>query len=249
MFPFRDHNPSNRPPIVTITLILANLAVFFVTLPAQLDNLDLYEIYNTYALLPARVMSGEGYMTLLTSAFLHAGVMHLVGNMLFLWVFGDNMEEQLGHVGFLLFYLLSAVAAGYAQILSDPTSMIPMIGASGAVAGVMGGYLLFFPKARVDVLIFLVVFIRIIPIPAWVVLGVWFGLQLLNGASVSVDEGGVAYWAHAGGFIAGILFSLPVWLSRGGQAFWERVDYHPPHKEAEYEMVKTSVPRVTRNKN
>jgi membrane associated rhomboid family serine protease len=178
--------------------------------------------------------------------FLHGGLMHLAGNMLFLWVFGDNMEDAMGHVGFLAFYFASGLAAAGAQVVSDPSSTVPMVGASGAIAGVMGGYLLLYPRARVDILIILVVIFRVIPVPAWIVLGAWFGIQIVQGAAIPSGGAGVAYWAHAGGFAAGLALTLPVWLRRGGTTFWHRTEGHPPHPEARYHWVKTRVPRVRR---
>ena len=151
------------------------------------------EIYGTWALIPANINYGYGYQTLITSAFLHGGLMHLAGNMLFLHIYGDNLEDEMGHIKFLIFYLLCAVAAGVIQTVSAPLSEIPVVGASGAVAGVMGGYLLLYPKAKIDVLLILVVYFRVFSIYAWIVLSLWFGLQLFNGALVSSETAGVAY--------------------------------------------------------
>jgi membrane associated rhomboid family serine protease len=131
--------------------------------------------------------------------------------MLFLWIFGDNLEEELGHGGFALFYLVCGIGASLAQVLADPVSAVPTVGASGAIAGVMGGYLLLFPKAKVDVLFIFVIFFKIFPIPAWIMLGIWFGLQLVSGSTIDTSNGGVAYWAHAGGFIIGFLYMIPAW--------------------------------------
>ena len=166
--------------------------------------------------------------------------------MLFLWVFGDNMEDAFGHLGFLIFYLAGGLAAAGAQFFSDPTSTVPMVGASGAIAGVMGGYLLLYPKARVDVLIILIIIIRVIPVPAWIVLGAWFGIQIIQGSVAPTSGGGVAYWAHAGGFTAGLGMTLPIWLRRGAAGFWQRTEGHPPHPDAEYKWVRSSVPKVRR---
>lgn len=152
-------------------------------------------------------------------------------------------------MGFTLFYLIAGAGAAAAQWVAEPWSPIPTIGASGAIAGVMGGYLLLFPKARVDVLIFLVVFIRIFPIPAWIMLGLWFALQLFNGVGADPLEGGVAYWAHAGGFVIGFVMMLPVWLRLGGTSFWARTEGHPPHPDAEYpRLANSSIPAVKRRK-
>lgn len=178
--------------------------------------------------------------------FLHGGLAHLGGNMLFLFIFGDNIEDEFGHLGFLLFYLACGLIAGLTHYIAAPYSPVPTVGASGAIAGVMGGYLLLFPKARVDILIILVVIFRIFPIPAYVVLAVWFGMQIFGGLGSSADQGGVAYWAHAGGFLGGLLLALPLWLRHGGPAFWARNDGHPPHPEATYPVSTTRIPRIPR---
>lgn len=244
MFPFRDHNPSLRTPYVTWALIVANTLIFLGYYRLFSDERALAEFFFTYGLVPAIADPS----TFLTSMFLHGGIMHLGGNMLFLYVFGDNLEDEMGHVPFLLFYLFGGFAAAAAQFLSDPSSTVPMVGASGAIAGVMGGYLLLYPKARVDVLIFIIIFIRIIPIPAWIVLGAWFGIQLVQGAATPIEGGGVAYWAHAGGFVAGLLLTIPLWLRRGAVAFWSANDGHPPHPETQYRRVKTVIPSVPRRR-
>ena len=170
--------------------------------------------------------------------------MHLIGNMLFLWIFGDNIEDEMGHIPFLIFYLAAGIAAGLVQVISAPGSEILTVGASGAIAGVMGSYLLLFPKARVDILLILIIFIRVFPIPAWIMLMVWLGIQFVGGYGANPDEGGVAYWAHAGGFVAGLVLTLPLWLRRGGPRFWQRTDGHPPHPEATYAMSR--IPKVRR---
>ncbi|MES2144977.1 MAG: rhomboid family intramembrane serine protease [Pseudomonadota bacterium] len=245
MFPIRDHNPSGRLPIVTILLIAINILVFLSYFPTNTEN-GINQFIFDWGLIPARVMAGFGYETILTSMFLHGGWMHLAGNMLFLWIFGDNLEDALGHVGFLLFYLASGIGAAAAQSVLDLQSGIPMVGASGAIAGVLGGYLLLFPKARVDVLFIFIIIFRIFPIPAWIVLGLWLGLQIFSGVSTPSDAGGVAYWAHVGGFVTGLVLTVPVWLRRGAQAFWQKTGGHPPNPEAEYRLGKSSVPRVPR---
>ncbi|WP_420859046.1 rhomboid family intramembrane serine protease [Marivivens marinus] len=248
MFPIRDHNPSDKVAYVTYALIILNISVFILTVTVFQTDRDLAKLYWHYALIPDRLSSGDNPLALITSQFLHGGFLHLAGNMLFLWIFGDNMEEEMGHLGFLLFYLTAGVGAGLAQYASAPASNVPMIGASGAIAGVMGAYLLFFPKAQVDVLIIIIFFFRIIPIPAWIVLGVWFGLQLFSGVGDSGQAGGVAYWAHAGGFLVGIALALPLWLRKGATAFWSRTDGHPPHPEARYARIDSRIPTVRRRK-
>ncbi|WP_071674169.1 rhomboid family intramembrane serine protease [Nioella nitratireducens] len=248
MFPLRDHNPSERTPFVTWALIAVNVVVFLSYFPSigGSDRL-LMAFYSDWALVPAEVSHGIEMRTIVTSMFLHGGWMHIIGNMLFLWIFGDNLEDQLGHVGFLLFYLVCGVAAAMGQVLADPTSTVPMVGASGAIAGVMGGYLLMFPKARVDLLFILFVFIRVVTVPAWLMLGLWFGMQLANGASSVGAGGGVAYWAHIGGFVAGVILILPAWLRRGGPAFWDRTHGRPPHEEVQYpETRRSAIPLAGR---
>ena len=248
MFPIRDHNPSQRTPYVTYALIAANVTIFLLMLPLAADELALRRLYFTWAMIPARISSGEGYETLVTAIFLHAGFLHVAGNMLFLWVFGDNLEDQLGHFGFLVFYLVAGVGANLAQLSVDPWSTIPTVGASGAIAGVMGGYLLLFPRARVDVLFIFVIFIRIFPVPAWAMLGVWFLLQLFSGIGMDTSSGGVAYWAHAGGFVIGFLYVIPLWLRRGGAGYWRASSGHPPHPGNIYRVNRTRVPIVRRRR-
>ena len=245
MFPIRDHNPSGRTAYVTFALIALNVLIFLgYWLP--LPEVEVERLFLQWGLVPARVTQGDALVTVISSMFLHAGWMHVLGNMLFLWIFGDNLEDEMGHRGFLLFYLLAGLAAAFAQTAMDPASPVPMVGASGAIAGVMGGYLLLFPKARVDVLFIFIIFFRIFPIPAWIVLGVWFAIQLFSGLSVPSDMGGVAYWAHAGGFAGGLVLTLPALLRRGGRGYWVRTEGHPPHAAAEYPLSRSSIPRVPR---
>ncbi|PTX56802.1 membrane associated rhomboid family serine protease [Litoreibacter ponti] len=246
MFPIRDHNPSERTPYVTYALIALNVVIFLSYWPLFNDERALAAFYDTWGMRPIEIVNGIETYTLLTSMFLHGGIMHLAGNMLFLYIFGDNLEEEMGHLGFLLFYLLGGLGADLGQVLANPSSGVPVVGASGAIAAVMGGYLLLFPKAKVDILIIIVIIFKIFPVPAWVMLGVWFALQLFNGVSnLGMTGGGVAYWAHAGGFIVGFALCLPLWLRRGGRDYWQRTDGHPPHPEASYN---SSLPKVIRRK-
>lgn len=242
MFPIRDHNPSGRTPYIVYTLMAANILAYLGYM--GLDTRAITELYLDYAIIPLRIAHGEGMMTLVTSMFLHGGLLHLAGNMLFLWIFGDNLEDEMGHVGFALFYLLAGVAAGLIHVISAPYSQVPTIGASGAIAGVMGGYLLLFPKAKVDILLFLVIFFRIFPVPAWLMLGLWLALQFWGGLGSDPDQGGVAYWAHSGGFMAGLVLTIPLWLRRGGPRYWTRTHGHPPHPEAAY--AASRIPKVRR---
>ena len=248
MFPIRDHNPSGRTPYVVYALMALNILVFLSYVPILDETYRINAFFDRWALIPRDLMRGEGEIGLLTSMFLHGGWLHLAGNMLFLWIFGDNLEDTLGHLGFLTFYLLSGLAAGGAQILTDPWSNVPMVGASGAIAGVMGGYLLLFPKARVDVIVIFIIFFKIFPLPAWIMLGLWFGLQLFMGVLIDTGGGGVAYWAHAGGFIAGMIFILPAFLKRGGLAYWQETAGTPPHPEAKYNLTRSGIPTVRRRK-
>ena len=247
MFPIRDHNPSERTPFVTWALIAINVVVFLSYYPALgTSERLLLGFFDQWALIPREVLVGIDTHTVFTSMFLHGGWMHLLGNMLFLWIFGDNLEDLMGHLTFLGFYIASGLAAAAGQILADPASPIPMVGASGAIAGVMGGYLLLFPKARIDMLLILIVIVKIFTIPAWLMLGLWFGFQIVNGLAMDVAGGGVAYWAHAGGFIAGVVLTLPLWLRRGGPAFWAVTHGKPPHDEVEYRVDRTGPTRIPR---
>lgn len=242
MLPIRDHNPSGRTPYVTFALMAANILIFLSYGMAEISTVN--AVYYEWAMIPARISFGEGYYTFVTSMFLHGGWMHLAGNMLFLWIFGDNIEDEMGHIPYLIFYLATGVLAGLVQYLTATQSGVPTVGASGAIAGVMGGYLLLYPKAKIDILLILIVFFRIFPIPAWIMLMVWFAMQFFGGWGADPDTGGVAYWAHAGGFVAGIILAVPIWLKRGATRFWQANDFHPPHPEAKYDLSR--IPKVSR---
>lgn len=241
MFPIRDHNPSQNKPVITYALIALNAILYLMTLP-YFSGGDY--IWTQLALYPLAVIYGEMLWGLISHMFLHAGFMHFAGNMLFLWIYGDNIEDQMGRWKFLAFYLACGLVAAGSQILMDPYSPIPMVGASGAVAGVMGGYLLLFPRARVDILFIFIVFFKVFTIPAWIMLGLWFGIQFFGGFSAVGGDGGVAYWAHIGGFVAGIVMTLPLFFRRGGTQLWARNDGKPPHPDAEY--TESRIPRVRR---
>ena len=248
MFPIRDHNPSGRTPYVTYILMAANIAIFLSYVGIMQDARALNSFWYDWAIIPARISDGEAYHTLVSSMFLHGGFLHLAGNMLFLWIFGDNVEDALGHWRYLAFYIAAGVAAALAQYVMDPGSMIPTVGASGAIAGVMSAYLLLFPKAKVDILLIFIIFFRIFPIPAWIMLAVWFAMQFAGGIGTNPESGGVAYWAHAGGFVVGLLLALPFWLGKGGRDYWQRNDGLPPHPEAQYTLGKSRIPRVSRRR-
>jgi membrane associated rhomboid family serine protease len=212
MIPLRDDNPRRTVPFVTYTLVALNVLAFLweLSLGANLDR-ALFSI----AFIPARYwIPGNWVFDLMTigiSMFLHGGFMHIGSNMLYLWIFGDNIEDRLGHGRYLLFYLLCGLAATLAHAIFSPGSRLPAIGASGAIAGVLGAYLLLFPHAKVMTLIPIFFFITIRELPAVIILGLWFVLQLFTGVgSLGVpgaqESGGVAYFAHIGGFVAGMLF-------------------------------------------
>lgn len=209
MIPLRDDNPTVLWPLVTVTLIVANSAVFLYEL--FLEPRALSSFFYQMGMVPAAVIRGGtggtgGYFTVLSSMFLHGGLLHLGGNMLYLWIFGNNIEDSMGHARFIIFYLLAGLAAALTHIVVNPASTIPTVGASGAVSGVLGAYLLLFPHARVKTLVTLGFFWTIVYLPAWVLLIVWIGLQFLSQAVEPMDPtaGGVAYAAHVGGFVAGL---------------------------------------------
>jgi membrane associated rhomboid family serine protease len=248
MFPIRDHNPSGSTPYVTYALIAFNILIFFSYWSLFADERALTLFFYDWAMIPAKVTQAGDYTGLFTSMFLHGGLMHLAGNMLFLWIFGDNMEDRMGHLPYLAFYLASGVIASLAHILGGPGSMVPTVGASGAIAGVMGGYLLLFPRARVDILLIFIIFFRVITIPAALMLALWFAFQVLAGLGSSTQSGGVAYWAHAGGFVAGAVLTLPVFWRLGGRRFWASHDGRPPYPETSYRFRRTPIPRVRRRR-
>lgn len=206
MFPLRDDNPTSRFPLLTVALIAINAIVFGLEwlLPPEARE----TFVQSYALIPAAVHEGklDGWLGLFTSQFLHGGIFHLGGNMLYLWIFGNNIEDRLGRRRFLPFYLGCGAVAGLAQVAAAPESTIPTIGASGAVAGVLGAYALLFPRARVYTLVILVIFLRDFPVPAGLWLGVWLLFQVGSALfSGSQEGGGVAWFAHLGGFAVGFL--------------------------------------------
>jgi membrane associated rhomboid family serine protease len=207
MLPLRDINPRRRVPVMTILIIALNVIVFayeFMLPKTGLESL----IYN-WGLIPYQLMDLQptAFVRVLTSMFLHGGVMHLLGNMLYLWIFGDNIESAMGSLCFLVFYLLCGVGAGLGQVLAGPNSEIPMVGASGAISGVLGAYLVLYPRAQVETLLFLGYFLRLVRLPAVVVLGFWIVLQLFSGVLSlgAASSGGVAFFAHVGGFVAGVV--------------------------------------------
>jgi membrane associated rhomboid family serine protease len=216
MFPIKVTQPSYSRPIVTVLLIAANMMVFL-----HEEWLDPYardHFVRLYSLRPAYFHAEN----LITHMFLHAGWIHVLGNMLFLWVFGDNVEDILGHAKYLLFYLLCGVTAGLAQVVIDPYSRIPMVGASGAIAGVMGAYLVKFPRSEVRIAAW-VLFIFTFDVPAWAMLIYWFALQVFGGYGSLADtgQGGTAFFAHIGGFIMGIIL---IFVMGTRERYWRRKD-------------------------
>lgn len=207
MIPLSDSVKSRTFPIFTIAIILLNAYVFYLELTAA--NTEAF--ISQYALIPASVdfTMVRSLLSFVTSMFLHGGWFHIGSNMLFLWVFGDNIEDSLGKLRYIIFYLLCGIVAGLTQYLFDPSSTIPMIGASGAIAGVLGAYWSLYPTSRVNTLVPLGFFITTVEIPAGIMIGLWFLTQLFNGTAAisptAASEGGVAFWAHIGGFLAGLV--------------------------------------------
>ena len=217
MFPLKDNIPTDRLPIVTILLIAANVLVYFALQHGGLGHGPSNASVIDYGTIPGEVtheQSDQGpiasYLTLVTAMFLHGGILHLAGNMLFLWIFGTNVEDAMSRVRYVAFYLLGGLCAIGLQIAMDPGSTVPTVGASGAIAGVLGGYIVLYPRARIVTVVFIVFLFTLIELPAWLLLGFWFVEQALFTAGQLVQPtgsggGGVAYAAHVGGFVFGLL--------------------------------------------
>jgi len=227
VLPLRDATPPRRTPIVTTAIVAACSAVFvfelWVLVQGGVDALD--ELMTTWGVVPKDVVdavqSGNllspGVAGLVTSMFIHAGWLHLLGNMLFLWIFANRVEDRMGRILFPVFYFVGGIVAGLAFVLVDPTSTEPAVGASGAISAVMGAYVVLYPRARIQSLVFLGFFYQLIAVPSVIVLGFWFALQLIDGftslgASTDVG-GGIAFFAHIGGFVAGMVLALPFRLA------------------------------------
>ena len=233
MFPLHDENATELTPVVTYFFIAINVLVWLLVQQGGAGEGFLQSLCS-FGAIPADItghlqggellelgpgavceVGGLGWMTILTSMFMHGGWMHLIGNMWFLWVFGNNIEDSMGHARYVVFYLLCGAVASAAHILTEPGSAVPTVGASGAISGVMGAYLVLYPRVRVKTLLFIIIIVRIIHIPAWGLLIYWFGIQLVSGVGSlgAADGGGVAFWAHVGGFVAGValikLFERP----------------------------------------
>ncbi len=203
MFPIRDTQPSYSRPVVTILIIVVNVLAFLYEF--SLDDYSRNYFIANYGLIPDHFHASA----VLTSMFLHGGWLHIIGNMWFLWIFGDNVEDVLGHGKYLVFYLLCGVAAGMTQVMFNPYSRLPMVGASGAIAGVMGAYLIKFPQSRIITVVFIFIFLTRIEVPAVLMLLYWFAIQLFSGLGSigysQANQGGTAFFAHVGGFIAGMI--------------------------------------------
>ncbi len=218
MFPYKDDNPTETTPFVTIGIIALNILIFLFQL---LSDVDGKRIVYAYGAIPHNIVSFEStqpihpLLTIFTSMFMHGGVFHLFGNMLYLWIFGNNIEDRLGHFRFILFYLFCGIVAALSHTLNAASSGVPMIGASGAVSGVLGAYILLFPMARIHTIIFLGFFVQTVQIPALIVIGFWAIIQLVNGLITQgmPSQGGIAWFAHAGGFLAGLI-TIKLWQPR-----------------------------------
>ena len=214
MLPISDDNRGRaRQPLVTWVLIGVNILIY--AYQWILDDRNLLRFLDQWAAVPVEVSSGQALFTLVTCAFLHGSWFHLGSNMLFLWVFGDNVEDVMGHAKYIIFYLLTAAGASYAQVLVNPDSRVPLVGASGAVSGLLAAYIVLFPHGKIQTLVFLGIFVTTVMVPAWIMIGYWILIQVISGVgSLSmIDEqtGGVAFFAHIGGFVAGLAL---VWFFR-----------------------------------
>ena len=224
MFPISDVIPSRTRPVVTIGLIVLNTLAYLYQL--QADEATLRDLVFDHGVVAADLSLPD----FLTAMFLHADILHFGGNMVFLWIFGDNVEDRLGHARYLVFFLVVGSLAALAQVAADPASQVPLIGASGAIAGVMGAYFLLYPQSRVLTAVFLIVFMDVVEVPAIYFLGIWFLLQLAQGALTSSAgvQGGVAFWAHAAGFAAGA--AVGMWLrsrSHVLESYWSGIKREP----------------------
>ena len=216
-FPISDDNPSSSIPYITYFLIGACCFVFALQYLSQMNPL----IFYNYGFIPNDFFSNYSSLTIYTSMFLHGGIFHIAGNMLYLWIFGDNVEDCLGRFRFIVFYLLCGTIAALCQGFVDPTSNVPMVGASGAIAGILGAYLMLFPKANVKCLVFIIIIIQMIRIPAFLVLGFWIILQFFSIPGSIGSEGGTAYFAHIGGFLAGMVL-IPFFKKKNVKLFHEQ---------------------------
>ena len=209
MLPLHDDIPTKNFPVLTVSLIVLNVLVYLWGLSILPDEMNM--IYYQFGMIPNTITDSpwKGTPTIITGMFLHGGFMHLAGNMLYLWIFGNNIEDVLGRFRFILFYFVCGAIAAFSHTFANINSDIPMVGASGAIAVVLGGYMVLFPQAKVKTLVFLGFFVTIIRIPAVILLMIWMGLQIYNTINMSADGAGVAWLAHIGGFIAGMVLIMP----------------------------------------
>ncbi len=223
MFPLKDDNPTELTPYVTYVLMLGCIGMWVLVQGAGMDQGPLVSSVCSLGAIPGEItgalgggvvelgpgmtctLGGATWSTLVTSMFLHGSWMHLIGNMWFLWIFGNNVEDSMGHARYLFFYMICGLVASFAHIASEPASAIPTVGASGAISGVLGGYFLLYPRARVKTLIFLLIFVTVRNLPAALFLGLWFLVQIVSSMAPGGGAGGVAFWAHIGGFVAGVV--------------------------------------------
>jgi membrane associated rhomboid family serine protease len=241
VFPYRDENETVRTPVVTFALIAANIFIYFYfqgagmsaafeasicnwgLIPGELTQLATPGVSFPMGDVACEIDPGREPLHLISAMFLHGGFLHLAGNMWFLWLFGNNIEDSMGRFRFLVFYLLCGLIAALAHVVTDASSVVPMVGASGAISGVMGAYIVLYPRVRVYCLVVIIVFITTIAVPAWVMLGYWMLLQVMGGFNAAA-EGGVAFWAHIGGFAAGVLlikvFSRPEYIRQHRSSHW-----------------------------
>ena len=218
MIPYKDDNPISITPFSTILIISLNMLVFIMQVMSGEDSKSI--VYN-YGAIPHNIISFQSsqpippVLTIFTSMFMHGGLFHLVWNMLFFWIFGNNIEERLGHVRFIVFYIFCGFVAAFSHALISPGSNVPMIGASGAVAGMLGAYILLFPMARIRTIVFLGFYVTVIKIPALIVIGFWAIIQVVSGlvSQGNAAQGGIAFFAHVGGFVAG-LSTIKLWQPR-----------------------------------
>jgi membrane associated rhomboid family serine protease len=232
MIPLRDTQEIKIFPIATILIILINAIVFgtmyFTAIVAPSPSVKLAIFFQHYGLVPYEIMTGKLiypsikpiWLTFISSIFLHGGWMHIIGNMLFLWIFGNNIEDYMGTAGFVLFYLTGGIVASLSQIATSPLSKVPVIGASGAIAGVMGAYFYLFPKARIKSIVFMFYFVTFVEVPAFIFLLLWFFMQLFSGFASFGSAMSVAVWAHIGGFVFGFLIAVVLKASRRGREIY-----------------------------
>ncbi len=242
VLPIRDHNPSTRVPFINYFLLGLNVLIYLLN-----DGAVIYEYQLEYALYPIEIINFNRLETLITSSFLHSDWKHLFFNMLVLYLFGDNLEDELGHFRYLRFYFYCMICAVLLHIFSCFVFggfHMPLIGASGAISGIIGGYLLLYPKAKIDFFFWIIIFIRVFPLSAWFVLGVWVSLELWDVYTGSFLTSNVATFAHLGGFFCGLLLIFPLWLKLGGVNFWQQTNGQPKNPETQIDNRPIKIPII-----